>query len=167
MVFSSSIFLFLFLPLCLLFYFLSPKKYKNYVLLIFSIIFYLFGGPKYLILLFTVVLIDYIGAILIEKTNKRKLFLCITLCFNIGILIFFKYTGFFLNNINNIFNLNITVPKIVLPIGISFYTFQAMSYVIDVYRKKVKLQKNFFTLLLYVSLFPQLVAGPIVRYETI
>ena len=167
MVFSSSIFIFLFLPLCLLFYFLSPKKYKNYVLLIFSIIFYLFGGPKYLILLFTVVLIDYIGAILIEKTDKRKLFLCITLCFNIGILIFFKYTGFFLNNINNIFNLNITVPKIVLPIGISFYTFQAMSYVIDVYRKKVKLQKNFFTLLLYVSLFPQLVAGPIVRYETI
>ena len=167
MVFSSSIFIFLFLPLCLLFYFLSPKKYKNYVLLIFSIIFYLFGGPKYLILLFTVVLIDYIGAILIEKTDKRKLFLCITLCFNIGILIFFKYTGFFLNNINNIFNLNINVPKIVLPIGISFYTFQAMSYVIDVYRKKVKLQKNFFTLLLYVSLFPQLVAGPIVRYETI
>ena len=94
------------------------------------------------------------------------LFLCITLCFNIGILIFFKYTGFFLTNLNNIFNLGIKVPKIVLPIGISFYTFQSMSYVIDVYRKRVGLQKNFFTLLLYVSLFPQLVAGPIVIYET-
>ena len=167
MVFSSSIFIFLFLPLCLLFYFASKDKYKNYVLLAFSIIFYLFGGPKYLLLLITVVFIDYIGAILIEKTNKRKLFFIITITLNILILIYFKYTGFFLNNINSIFNTNIYVPKIILPIGISFYTFQAMSYVIDVYRKKVKLQKNFFTLLLYVSLFPQLVAGPIVRYETI
>lgn len=167
MVFSTSIFVFLFLPLVLLFYFLVPKKFKNYILLIFSIIFYLFGGPKYLVLLLCVVLIDYIGAILIEKTNKRKLFLFITIFLNIGILVYYKYTGFFLNNINSLFNLDINVPEIVLPIGISFYTFQAMSYVIDVYRKKVSLQKNFFTLLLYVSLFPQLVAGPIVRYETI
>ena len=167
MVFSSSIFIFLFLPLVLLFYFIVPDKYKNYVLLIFSIIFYLFGGPKYLLLLITVVLIDYIGAILIEKTNNRKLFFVITIALNISILVFFKYTGFFLENINGLFNTSIKIPRIVLPIGISFYTFQAMSYVIDVYRKKVKLQKNFFTLLLYVSLFPQLVAGPIVRYETI
>lgn len=167
MVFSSTIFVFLFLPLVLLFYFIAPKKLKNYVLLIFSIIFYLFGGPKYLLLLFSIVFIDYIGAILIEKSNNRKLFLIITISLNIGILFFFKYTGFFLKNINSLFNLDLFVPKIVLPIGISFYTFQAMSYVIDVYRKKVALQKNFFTLLLYVSLFPQLVAGPIVRYETI
>ncbi len=167
MVFSSSIFIFLFLPLVLLFYFIAPNKLKNYVLLIFSIIFYLFGGPKYLLLLITVVLIDYIGAILIEKTNKRKLFFILTITLNVLVLVYFKYTGFFLQNINSLFNINIKVPKIVLPIGISFYTFQAMSYVIDVYRKRVKLQKNFFTLLLYVSLFPQLVAGPIVRYETI
>ena len=167
MVFSSSIFIFLFLPLCLLFYFLSPKNVKNYTLLVFSIIFYLFGGPKYLLLLLLVVLIDYFGAILIEKTSKRKLFFIITISLNIGILVFFKYTGFFLNNINSLFGASIKVPKIVLPIGISFYTFQAMGYVIDVYRKKVKLQKNFLMLLLYVSLFPQLVAGPIVRYETI
>ena len=167
MVFSSSVFIFLFIPLVLFFYFIADQKYKNYVLLAFSIIFYLFGGPEYLLLLISVVFIDYIGAILIEKTNHRKLFFILTIAFNIGTLFYFKYTGFFLRNINDLFNLKLNVPEIILPIGISFYTFQAMSYVIDVYRKKVELQKNFFTLLLYVSLFPQLVAGPIVRYETI
>lgn len=167
MVFSSTIFIFLFLPLVLLCYFLVPKKLKNYVLLIFSIIFYLFGGPKFLLVLMSVVLIDYLGAILIEKTKHKKLYLIITLAFNIVTLVYFKYTGFFIENINGLLKTNIQIPKIILPIGISFYTFQAMSYVIDVYRKKVKLQKNFLTLLLYVSLFPQLVAGPIVRYETI
>lgn len=167
MVFSSTIFVFLFLPLVLLCYFLAPKKLKNYILLFFSLVFYIFGGPKFLLVLLFVVLIDYIGAILITKTNKKKLFLILTLILNISTLVYFKYTGFFLENVNNIFGLNITIPDIVLPIGISFYTFQAMSYVIDVYRKKVSLQKNYLTLLLYVSLFPQLVAGPIVRYETI
>ena len=165
MVFSSLIFIFLFLPLVLLLYFLVPKKLKNYVLLVFSIIFYLFGGPKYLVLLLLVVLIDYLGAILISKTNYKKLFLVITICLNLGILFYFKYFGFFINNLNSLLKTDIHISKIILPIGISFYTFQAMSYVIDVYRKKVKLQNNFFTLLLYVSLFPQLVAGPIVRYE--
>ena len=167
MVFSSTIFIFLFLPLVFLFYFLVPNKLKNYCLLVFSIIFYLFGGPKYLILLLLVVLINYIGSILLDKTGKRKLFFVITIALNVLILVYFKYTGFFLQNINNAFGLSIKIPKIVLPIGISFYTFQAMSYTIDVYRRKVDLQRNFFTLLLYVSLFPQLVAGPIVRYETI
>lgn len=167
MVFSSTIFIFLFLPLVLLCYFLAPKKLKNYVLLIFSIIFYLFGGPKFLLVLISVVLIDYLGALLIEKTKHKKLYLIITLALNIGTLVYFKYTGFFIENINGLLKTNIQIPEIILPIGISFYTFQAMSYVIDVYRKKVKLQKNFLTLLLYVSLFPQLVAGPIVRYETI
>lgn len=167
MVFSSTIFVFLFLPLVLILYFLMPKKFRNYILLIFSIIFYIFGGPKFLLVLLLVVLIDYFGALLIEKKKNKKLFLIITICLNIATLFYFKYTGFFLENINNLFSLNIKIPDIVLPIGISFYTFQAMSYVIDVYRKKVKVQKNFFTLLLYVSLFPQLVAGPIVRYETI
>ena len=167
MVFSSTIFVFLFLPLVLILYFLMPKKFRNYILLIFSIIFYIFGGPKFLLVLLLVVLIDYFGALLIDKKKNKKLFLIITICLNIATLFYFKYTGFFLENINNLFSLNIKIPDIVLPIGISFYTFQAMSYVIDVYRKKVKVQKNFFTLLLYVSLFPQLVAGPIVRYETI
>ena len=167
MVFSSTIFLFLFLPLVLLFYFLVPNKIKNYVLLIFSIIFYLFGGPKYLVVLISIVFLNYIGGILLDKTNNKKLILTITIILNILCLFYYKYTGFFLENANNLFNLNIKIPKIVMPIGISFFTFQAMSYTIDVYRKKVKVQKNFFTLFLYVSLFPQLVAGPIVRYETI
>ena len=167
MVFSSTIFLFMFLPLVLISYFIVPKKAKNYILLFFSLVFYLFGGPKFLLVLLSVVLIDYIGAILIEKGSKRKLFLTLTITSNILVLCYFKYTGFFLSNINNIFGFNINIPDIILPIGISFYTFQAMSYVIDVYRKEVKLQTNFLTLLLYVSLFPQLVAGPIVRYQTI
>ena len=167
MVFSSAIFVFLFMPCVLLFYFIVPKKYKNYVLLLFSLIFYIFGGPKYLVLLLSVVLIDYLGALLIVKNNYKKVYLIITIALNILILIYFKYTGFFIKNIDSIFNLNIKIPKIILPIGISFYTFQAMSYVIDVYRKKALVQKNYLTLLLYVSLFPQLVAGPIVRYETI
>ena len=167
MVFSSTIFIFFFLPLVFLCYFLAPKKIKNYILLLFSLIFYIFGGPKFLLVLLLVVLIDYIGAILITKTNKKKLFLIITITLNIATLFYFKYTGFFIENLDNIFTLNITIPDIILPIGISFYTFQAMSYVIDVYRKRVNLQKNYLILLLYVSLFPQLVAGPIVRYETI
>lgn len=139
MVFSSAIFIFLFLPLVLLCYFLSPRKLKNYVLLFFSLVFYIFGGPKFLLVLLAVVLIDYVGAILIHKTNKKKLFLILTITCNILVLVYFKYTGFFLENVNSIFGLKITIPKIVLPIGISFYTFQAMSYVIDVYRNKVKL----------------------------
>lgn len=167
MVFSSAIFVFLFLPLVLICYFLAPKRIRNYVLLFFSLVFYLFGGPKFLLVLISVVFIDYIGAFLISKTSKKKLFLVLTLMCNILVLIYFKYTGFFLENVNAIFGIRIKIPDIVLPIGISFYTFQAMSYVIDVYRNKVALQKNFLTLLLYVSLFPQLVAGPIVRYETI
>lgn len=167
MVFSSSIFVFLFLPLVLLCYFLVPKKLKNYVLLLFSLIFYIFGGPKFILVLFAVVLIDYFGAFLIEKSQKKKLWLAIVIFLNLLVLCYFKYTGFFITNFNSIFNLSIDVPNIVLPIGISFYTFQALSYVIDVYRKEVKVQHNFFKLLLYVSLFPQLVAGPIVRYQTI
>lgn len=167
MVFSSAIFIFLFLPLVLLCYFLVPKKIKNYCLLFFSLVFYLFGGPKFILVLLSIVLICYLGAFLIEKSSRKKLSLFIVIGLNVFILCYFKYTGFFLENLNNIFNLSIDIPNIVLPIGISFYTFQALSYVIDVYRKEVEVQRNFFKLLLYVSLFPQLVAGPIVRYQTI
>ena len=167
MVFSSAIFIFLFLPLVLLCYFLVPKKIKNYCLLFFSLVFYLFGGPKFILVLLSIVLICYLGAFLIEKSSRKKLSLFIVIGLNVFILCYFKYTGFFLENLNNIFNLSIDIPYTVLPIGISFYTFQALSYVIDVYRKEVEVQRNFFKLLLYVSLFPQLVAGPIVRYQTI
>ena len=170
MVFSSAIFLFGFLPLLLGLYFLSKDKYRNYILLVFSLIFYGFGGPKLLIMMIAVVMIDYISAAIIDKYQSkktRKLILGLTVILNIGTLFYFKYMGFTVEAINRLTALSIPVPKIVLPIGISFYTFQAMSYVIDVYRKEVKAQKNPFNVLLYVSMFPQLVAGPIVRYKTV
>ena len=168
MVFSSSIFIFGFLPILLLFYFFSPKKLKNYTLLLFSLLFYAFGGLKYLLIMMLVVLVDFLGAILIDKyKTKRKQILIITITINILVLMFYKYTNFFISNINNLFNIDIKLLNIIMPIGISFYTFQAMSYVIDVYKKEVKVQKNYLLLLLYVSLFPQLIAGPIVRYQTI
>lgn len=168
MVFSSAIFIFGFLPILFLLYFIIPDKYKNYILLLFSLLFYAFGGIKYLFIMMFVVLIDFLGAILIDKYKaKRKFFLVITIVFNILVLMFYKYTNFFILNINSIFNIDIKLLDIIMPIGISFYTFQAMSYVIDVYRKDVKVQKNYLLLLLYVSLFPQLIAGPIVRYQTI
>jgi len=168
MVFSSSIFIFCFLPLLFLFYFCLPKKCKNVVLLIFSLVFYAFGGVNYLFTLLLTVFISYLGGILIEKYNsKKKFILFLTVGLNLLFLIYFKYTGFILDNINNIFKVGIDIPSIIMPIGISFYTFQSISYVVDVYKKEVGVQKNYFLLLLYVSLFPQLVAGPIVRYQTV
>lgn len=168
MVFSSAIFLFSFLPILLLAYFIVPAKAKNYVLLAFSLVFYAFGGPKYLVVLLFVVLVDYIGALLIEKNraNAKKI-LTAVIAVNLGTLIFYKYTMFFLENLSVIFQTDMQFFEVIMPIGISFYTFQSMSYVIDVYRREVAVQKNYLLLLLYVSLFPQLVAGPIVRYQTI
>ncbi|MBR6641270.1 MAG: MBOAT family protein [Clostridia bacterium] len=170
MVFSSAVFLFGFLPALLGLYFLAKDKYKNYVLLAFSLLFYGFGGPKLLAMMIVVVMIDYLAAMFIDKTDnkkKRKWLLILAVVLNIGTLFYFKYTGFTVEIINRLAGLKIPVPNIVLPIGISFYTFQAMSYVIDVYRKEVKAEKNPFFVLLYVSMFPQLVAGPIVRYQTV
>ncbi len=170
MVFSSAIFLFGFLPLLLGLYFLAKDNYRNYILLIFSLIFYGFGGPKLLVMMIAIVMIDYIAAILLDKysSNKiRRLIIVLTVILNIGTLFYFKYMGFTVSVINRLTSLSIPVPNIVLPIGISFYTFQAISYVIDVYRKEVKANKNPFNVLLYASMFPQLVAGPIVRYKTV
>ncbi|MCR5737208.1 MAG: MBOAT family protein [Eubacterium sp.] len=174
MVFSSTIFLFAFLPALVALYFLASKKYRNYVLLFFSLVFYAWGEPKFLFVMLTIVGIDYLAAFAIdflrEKYPGRKLsglVLFLAIASNVGVLGYYKYTVFVLRNFNKIFSQHIAIPKIVLPIGISFFTFQAMSYVIDVYRKEVKPQKNPFFVLLYVSLFPQLVAGPIVRYQTV
>lgn len=170
MVFSSSIFLFGFIPILLGLYYISKDKFKNYILLAFSLIFYSFGGIRLLILMLVVVGLDYISAIIIDKVKDKKykrIILILSILVNIGTLYYFKYTGFTVKIINRLISLHIPVPKIVLPIGISFYTFQAMSYVIDVYRKDVKVEKNPLLVLLYVSMFPQLVAGPIVRYNTI
>ncbi len=168
MLFSSITFLFYFLPILLIIYFIVPKKFKNLVLFIFSLFFYFYGEPKYGFLLLLSCIINYIMGNLIDKYRKRaKVFLIIALMYNIGQLIYFKYLDFFIENINNIFNTNIGFMYIVMPIGISFFTFQTISYVVDIYNKKVESSKSFLNFATYVCLFPQLVAGPIVRYETI
>ncbi len=171
MVFSSLLFIYAFLPVCLIFYSLAKGiNAKNIVLLIFSLIFYSWGEPVYVLLLIFMTLCDWVAALLIEKTQdtrKQKLFLVLAIAVNLGLIGYFKYAGFFLTNIQNIFGIPEIIPKIALPIGISFYTFQLLSYVADVYKKEVPAQKNFFWLLLYSSLFYQCIAGPIVRYSDV
>lgn len=166
MLFTSISFLYYFLPIVLIVYFLSPKKLKNFVLFIFSLFFYFYGEPNYLLLMLFEIIVAYIGGIFIEK-YRSKTTLQITLFIPILLLILFKYTDFLISNINGLFHLNLSLLHLALPIGISFYTFQIISYVVDVYRGNVKAQRNFLTLATYISLFPQLIAGPIVRYETI
>ncbi len=166
MIFSSISFLFFFLPLLLLIYYLLPRKFRNIVLLIFSLIFYYFGEKWYVILLIASCLINFLIGIALEK-NEKKIYLILGLIINLGLLIYFKYTNFFLSSFSNLFNLNINSLKIVLPLGISFFTFQNISYLIDVYRKDVESSKNFLNYATYIALFPQLVAGPIVRYKDV
>lgn len=174
MVFSSLIFLYLFLPVCLLCYGLSPSlRLKNAVLIIFSLVFYAWGEPVYILLLLGSVLVNYllglgIGACQDRKRDGLGKFLFVfSLIFNIGLLGVFKYSTFIVENLNLIPNVQLPVPQLTLPIGISFYTFQILSYIIDLYWGKVERQRNPFRFLLYISMFPQLVAGPIVRYSTI
>ena len=168
MLFNSISFLYYFLPALIIIYFITPKKYKNIILLIASLLFYLYGEPKYVFLMIAEIIIAYIGAILIDKyKNQSKNILITTLFIHIFLLIIFKYTDFIIQSINDISNANIKFLNIALPIGISFYTFQIISYILDVYNGKVKVQKNIINLATYVSLFPQLVAGPIVRYQTV
>ncbi|MEG2618227.1 MAG: MBOAT family O-acyltransferase [Bacilli bacterium] len=170
MLFSSISFLFIFLPTVILVYFLVPKKFKNITLLIFSLFFYFWGEGIYVLLLIFSCIVNYLVALLIEKNKlnkKKKVYFIISLIFNIGLLIYFKYTNFFIENINSIFSFNISLRNIIMPLGISFFTFQILSYVIDVYKGAVKADKSFIDFTTYVTLFPQLVAGPIVRYVTI
>ena len=168
MVFSSITFLYYFLPILLLVYLCVPKKYKNVVLLIFSLLFYFYGEPKYIFILLLSCFINYIGALLIEKyRSKSKLILICVVLYNILQLLYFKYFDFFIMNVNNIFNTNFSLLRVIMPIGISFFTFQTLSYVIDVYKKEVSASRRFIIFSTYVTLFPQLVAGPIVRYRTI
>lgn len=166
MVFTSINFLYYFLPTVLILYFIVPKKYKNLLLLISSLLFYFYGEPKYIILMIIEIVLAYFEARLIEKYKSKEIFI-FSIFIHVLLLCIFKYTNFLITNINGIFNTNISLLNIVLPIGISFYTFQIISYLVDVYKEKVKAQKNFISLATYVSLFPQLIAGPIVRYETI
>ena len=171
MIFSSIPFLFFFFPLFILLYFTLPFKYKNYILLLFSLIFYAWGEPIYILLMIFSSIVDFINGKNIEKhkddNKKKKIYLIISIIINISLLGFFKYADFFIKVINNILNLDIPLLNLGLPIGISFFTFQTMSYSIDVYRGDVKAEKDFLTFMTYVCMFPQLIAGPIVRYETV
>ena len=169
MVFSSFSFIFVFLPIVLAMYYLVKDKYKNICICIASLIFYAWGEPKNIILMLLSVIINYFLAIQIGKVEgtKKKILLIIDIIVNIAIIGFFKYANFIINNINAILNTNIRNVQVALPIGISFYTFQILSYVIDVYRGNVKVQKSIIKLCTYIALFPQLIAGPIVRYEDI
>lgn len=167
MIFSSIIFIYYFLPFLLIFYFIVPSKYKNLILLLFSLIFYFLGEPKYILILVLSCFINYYLSKKIGKRQHPKIYLSIALIYNIGNLLIFKYTDFFINNINNLFSTNIPYIHLVMPIGISFYTFQAIGYIVDVYNEKHKPAKNILNFMTYLCLFPQLVAGPIVRYADI
>jgi len=171
MVFSSIIFLFYFLPIILILYFLSPKKHRNAVLFIGSLFFYAWGEPVYVCLLLLSTVINYFLGIEIEKAEdnqkKQKSILIAGVVINVSILVFFKYTNFLIDIINTVLPFGIPSVNIRLPIGISFFTFQTMSYIIDVYRKTTKAQKKYIDFGTYVALFPQLIAGPIVRYNSI
>lgn len=166
MLFTSISFLYYFLPLVLIIYFIVPRKYKNLILFIFSLLFYFYGEPKYIFLMLLEIFVAYIGAILVDKYKSKDIFIFI-IFIHILLLVIFKYTDFIIEIFNNVFNFNLKLFNISLPIGISFYTFQIISYIVDVYKGKVKVQKNFLKLATYISLFPQLIAGPIVRYESI
>ena len=171
MVFSSLIFLFIFFPLTLLLYFIARNiKTKNFILVVASLIFYSWGEPVWVILLIFSSILDYTVSHAIEKHRNQpitKFYLAVSVIINLGLLAIFKYSGFFISTINSAFGLSLPEPAFSLPIGISFYTFQTMSYSIDVYRGNVKAQKSFMNFLMFVSLFPQLIAGPIVRYSDI
>ncbi len=148
-----------------------PKRWKNYILLLFSLVFYAWGEPVYILLMIFASAVDYGNGLLMTKfgdtKKKRKIFLLFSVFINLSMLGFFKYADFFIETINQIGNLSIKPLGLGLPIGISFFTFQTMSYSIDLYKKEVEVEKNYFTYLTYVSMFPQLIAGPIVRFSTV
>ena len=171
MLFCSLTFLFIFLPILTLIYYVSNNKYRNVILLIASLLFYAWGEPKYIYLMLISIGVNYVLALMIEKYFDKKIIkriiLIVSILFNLGLLFYFKYLGFTVTVINNISGAQLKTFNIALPIGISFYTFQILSYVVDVYKGEVKAQKNIITLGTYIALFPQLIAGPIVRYSTV
>lgn len=171
MVFSSILFLFRFMPAAFAIYYLVPRRFKNFTLLVLSLIFYSWGEAKYFPVMIASIVVDYTASGLIESHRDNKLIcrlgLIYSVVFNLGMLGFFKYTNFFVGNLNALFGLSLPTISFVLPLGISFYTFQTMSYTIDVYLGKVKAERNIIDFGAFVVLFPQLIAGPIVRYTDI
>lgn len=166
MLFSSLTFLFCFLPMTVGLYYLVRRELRNLVLLLASIFFYAWGEPRYLPVIFATITISYIGALAVERFKWKKTLLAFFILLDLSLLFYFKYTNFFLENLNLIFHKQWSL-KVVLPLGISFYTFQALSYLVDVYRGQVKAQKNYLRIALYICLFPQLIAGPIVKYHDV
>lgn len=170
MLFSSITFLFYFIPCVMILYFAVPKRFKNSVLLLASLFFYGWGEPKFLFFMLLSILQGYVFGILIEKYQKQKrskVFLTVSVVFSLGLLGYCKYADFFISNFNSVTGLSVPLLNIALPIGISFYTFQILSYAVDVYRGEAKAQKNLINLAAYIAMFPQLIAGPIVRYSDI
>ena len=170
MLFSSIPFLFYFIPCVLIFYFISPKPLKNAVLLVSSLVFYAWDKPKFALLMIAAIVSGYIFGLLIERFREKplgKVFLVLSVGSSLAMLGFFKYTDFFISSFNSVSGLSVPLTGIALPIGISFYTFQILSYTVDVYRGDVAAQRNPISLAAYVSMFPQLIAGPIVRYSDI
>lgn len=171
MVFSKPIFLFGFLPIVLLLYYIAPRRLRNTVLFAASLIFYAWGEPKLVLLMIATIVVDYCAGLMIERFSEKKkasrAILVAALVINLGLLGIFKYANFMIESINALVGGNIGLLNIVLPIGISFYTFQSLSYVIDVYKKVVPVERNILNFATYVTLFPQLIAGPIVQYKTI
>ena len=171
MVFRSVVFLYIFLPIMLLIYFIVPKKFKNAVMILASLIFFAWGEIRYIFIMLILAVMDFWCGNNINKNegNKKvqKIYLAIDVGVNLLILFFFKYADFIISNINGITGLNIPLLNIPLPIGVSFNTFQSLSYIIDVYKGTVKCEKSFYNYLTYTTLFPQIIAGPIVRYETV
>ena len=171
MVFSSLSYLLLFMPLVILLYFIVPRKARNFILFVVSLLFYAWGEPIYVVLMIFSTLVDYSHGLLLEKWEDkpalRRAVLISSCVINLGLLCFFKYAGFAVQSVNDLLGLSLKVPSIALPIGISFYTFQTMSYTIDVYRRKCPVQHNIISFGCYVAMFPQLIAGPIVRYVTV
>ena len=170
MLFSSIPFLYYFLPVVVLMYVIAPKCIKNSVLLLASLVFYAWGEPRYVILMAATIILGYVLGLLIERYQGKKLsklFLVLSLAIDLGFLAYFKYADFFIENFNAVTGLGLPILNIALPVGISFYTFQILSYTVDVYWGQVKAQKNIINLATYIALFPQLIAGPIVRYSDI
>lgn len=171
MVFSSLLFLFIFLPIFLGVYYIVPRKFRNFVLFAFSLLFYSWGEPIYVLIMIFSTFFDFTMGLIIDKYREKrgiaKIALISSIVVNLGMLGFFKYSDFFIENVNNIFNVNFEILNLALPIGISFYTFQTMSYTIDLYRNKISVQKNIISFGSYVTMFPQLVAGPIVTYNKV
>ncbi|MBQ8015134.1 MAG: MBOAT family protein [Clostridia bacterium] len=171
MVFSEPVFMFIFLPVSLLLYYAVPFRFKNAVLFLTGLLFYAWGEPVYVLIMILSTFIDYVAGRVMDRfdtNNKiRKIALIVSVVMNLSLLGVFKYSGFLIDSLNSVFGITLYNPKLPLPIGISFFTFQSMSYTIDLYRRNISVQKNFINFAAFVTMFPQIVAGPIVRYDDV